>query len=644
MFDFVRKHTKIMMFLMFLLIIPAFVLVGVDGFRSVDGATETVAVVGSQKITKADWDAVHKTEMDRLRESMPTVDPKLLDSAAARYGTLERMVRDRLINVAVADKHLSASNERLVRLFRDSPEFAGLRKPDGTLNADAYRQLAQREGMSPEMLDLSIRRQLSERQLEGSVPGTAFASDTVVKAAFNAFNERREVQVATFLPASYSAKVNPTDAEIDAYYQANPVFFKSIEQAKVEVLVLDLESVKKTITINEADLKSYYEQNVGALSGKEERRASHILITAAKTAPETERTQAREKAQALLEAVRKNPDSFADVARKNSQDPGSAAKGGDLDFFGRGAMVKPFEEAVFSMKKGELSGLVESDFGFHIIKLTDVKAPKPKTYDELRPAIEAEQLMQQARRKYAEVAEMFSNGVYEQPEDFKAIAEKLKLTPKTVAGVRRTPGPGVEGALANPKLLAALFGADSIEKKRNTEAVEIGPNQLASARIVEYSPTRTLPLEEVKANVRERLVASKAAEMARQDGTDKLEAWKTKKSEPSLPDGVVVSRTENKPNLPAAVLRAALQADTASLPAWVGVDLGNQGYAVVRVNKVLDRAAPSDADAQKEKIQMGQLLANAEGRAYYEWLKTQYKVEVRVAKPSVAESLGAEGR
>ena len=644
MFDFVRKHTKIMMFLMFLLIIPAFVLVGVDGFRSINGSGETVAVVGSQKISKADWDAVHKTEMDRLRESMPNVDPKLLDSAAARYGTLERMVRDRVVATAIADKHLSASNERLVRLFRDSPEFAGLRKPDGTLNADAYRQLAQREGMSPEMLDLSIRRQLSERQLEGSVPGTAFVPDTVVKTAFNAYNERREVQIASFQPASYSAKVNPTEAEIEAYYQANPVFFKSIEQAKVEVLVLDLESVKKTITINEADLKSYYEQNVGALSGKEERRASHILITAAKTAPEAERSKAREKAQALLDALRKSPDSFAELARKNSQDPGSAAKGGDLDFFARGAMVKPFEDAVFSMKKGELSGLVESDFGFHIIKLTDVKAPKPKTFEELRPTIEAEQLTQLARRKYAEVAEVFSNGVYEQPDDFKAVAEKLKLVPKTVAGVRRSPGPGAEGPLANPKLLAALFAADSIEKKRNTEAVEIGPNQLASARIVEYSPTRTLPLDEVKANVRERLVASRAAEMARQDGAAKLESWKTQKSEPSLSASVVVSRVENSGNVPATVVRAAMHADTSTLPAWVGVDLGSQGYAVVRINKVLERVTPSQADAQKEKVQLGQVLANAEGRAYYEWLKAQYKVEMRVAKPSASEPPAVEGR
>ena len=634
MFDFVRKHTKVMMFLMFLLIIPAFVLVGVDGFRSISGSGEAAAVIGSTKITKAEWDGVHKQEADRLRESMPTIDPKMLDSDAARYASLERLVRSRLISTAITDKHLETSNERLVRLFRDSPDFASLRKADGSLNADGYRQLAQRQGMSPEQLDFSIRRQLSERQLEGSVPSTSLTPNGLVQTSFNAFNERREVQVATFAPASFQGKVAITDADIEAYYQANPVFFQSMEQAKVEYLVLDLESVKKTISLNEADVKTYYEQNVGALSGKEERRASHILIKADKKAPPADRAKAREKATALLETLRKNPESFAELARKNSEDPGSAANGGDLDFFARGAMVKPFEDAAFAMKKGDLSAVVESDFGFHIIKLTDVKSPKAKTFEELRPTIEADLLVQQARRKYAEAAETFMNGVYEQPDDFKAVAEKLKLTPKVAAGIRRNPQPGAEGPLSNPKLLAAIFSADSIEKKRNTEALEVGPNQLVSARVIEYSPTRTLPLAEVKANVRERLVASKAAELARKEGSEKLEAWKAQKQEASLPAAVIASRDGSKTDLPAAVLKAALHADVSSLPAWVGVDLGPQGYAVVRVNKVLERNPPTEADSQKEKAQFAQWLANAESRAYYDWLKTKYKVEIRVPKPS----------
>src|SRR5665811_1597038 len=159
-----------------------------------------------------------------------------------------------------------------------------------------------------------------------------------------------------------------------------------------------------SISTNEADLKTYYEQNAARLSGKEERRASHILINAPKNAPAADRQKARARAQELLQEVRKAPESFADVAKKNSQDTGSAANGGDLDFFARGAMVKPFEDAVFAMKKGDISEVVESDFGYHIIQLTDIKTPKQRSFEELRPTIEADLKTQQAQAKFAETA------------------------------------------------------------------------------------------------------------------------------------------------------------------------------------------------------------------------------------------------
>jgi peptidyl-prolyl cis-trans isomerase D len=635
MFDFVRKHTKIMMFLMFLLIIPAFVLVGVDGYRRMNGGGEAVAKVAGHSITQADWDAAHKSESDRLRASMPNIDPKLLDSPAARFATLERLVHERVLVEASQGAHLITTDARLARELQQNPTIASLRKPDGTLDMERYRQLAASQGLTPEGFEARVRSDLSVRQVENGVAGSAFATAAQANATLNAFYERRDVQIVRFASSDYAGKVSPSDADIDAFYQANQAMFQAPETANVEYLVLDMDSVKKTVSVNEQDLKTYYEQNAARLSGKEERRASHILINAPKDMPAAERAKAKDRATALLAQVRKSPETFADVARKNSSDTGSAANGGDLDFFGRGAMVKPFEDAVFAMKKGDISDVVESDFGFHVIKLTDVKAPKQKSFEELRAGMESELRNQLAQRKFADVAVDFTNGVYEQADSLKPMADKFKLEIKTASNVQRNASPAQQGVLANAKLLAAIFSPDSIEKKRNTEAIEVAPNQLAAARITQYAPVRTLPLTEVKANVRDRLVASRAAEMAKKEGADKLQAWKSNSAGATLPAAVVISRDQMQ-NTPAPIVMAALRADTSTLPAWVGVDLGAQGYAVVRVNKVLERAPVADANARQERAQYGQWLAAAESQAYYQSLKEQYKAQVKATAPNSA--------
>ena len=171
-----------------------------------------------------------------------------------------------------------------------------------------------------------------------------------------------------------------------------------------------------------------------------------------KDAPAAERAKAKAKAEELLAAVKKAPDSFAEVAKKNSQDPGSAAQGGDLDFFARGAMTKAFEDAAFALGKGQISGLVETEFGYHIIKVTDIKSPKQRSFEEMKPELEAEVKKQQAQRKFAETADAFTNGVYEQADSLKPVADKLKLEIRTARNVHRQPTPGAPGAAGQPEI------------------------------------------------------------------------------------------------------------------------------------------------------------------------------------------------
>jgi len=633
MFDFVRKHMKVMMFVMFLLIIPSFVLFGIDGYNRAREKSETVARVGSYDINQGEWDATHKAESDRLRASMPKLDPKLLDSAEARYATLERLVHDKVLAQAADKFKLTTSDARLARDLQEDPSIASLRLPNGKLDMERYRQLAASQGLTPEGFEARVRRELSIRQVTAGITDTGFAAAAVADISLNAFFEKREVQIARFAPTDYASKVNPTEAELEAFYKANLNLFQAPEQATVEYISLDLETVKKSIAINEADLKSYYEQNAARLSGKEERRASHILISAAKDAPAAERQKAKARAQELLQVVRKAPASFAEVAKKNSQDTGSAANGGDLDFFARGAMVKPFEDAAFAMKIGDISELVESDFGYHIILLSDIKAPAQRSFEELRAGIESDLKTQQAQAKFAETAEAFTNGVYEQSDSLKPVADKLKLEIKTVANVTRKPPAGVTGALANAKFLAALFAPDAIEKKHNTEAVETAPNQLTAGRVTHYTPARTLPLAEVSSAVRERVVAARAAELARKDGIEKLASWKASPASALMPPAVLVGRDQAQAIAP-QVLAATLRADTAALPVFVGVDLAAQGYAVVRVNKVVPRAAPAQAAAKQDRDQYAKWWTEAENQAYYGTLQERFKAAIMPARPA----------
>ena len=632
MFESIRKHSKIVMFLLFLLIIPSFILVGIDS-NYFSGGSPVVARVDGKDITQADWDNAHRLESDRIRAQSPGIDAKLLDSPQARYATLERLVRDRVLQVAAQDMHMLTSDARLARELQSIPQIAALKRADGTLDAEAYRALAGAQGLTPEGLEARIRQDLSVNQVMGGVMGSAFSGPAEARLALDALFQRREIQIARFNASAFVSKVVVTDADLEAYYTAHPAKFQQAEQASVEYVVLDLDAVKAGILLSEDDLRTYYKENLNRLAGKEERRASHILINASKDAPADARTQAKAKAEELLAQVRKAPGSFAEIAKKESQDPGSAPSGGDLGFFGPGAMVKPFEDAVFSMKKGEISDVVETDFGFHIILLSDIKTPRQPSFEELRPSLEAELKQQQAQRKFAEVAEAFANGVYEQADSLQPVADKLKLKIQTAEGVTRTPAAGGAGPLANARFLEALFQSDSLQNKRNTEAIEIGTSVLAAGRVTAYQPAMTLPLDKARDQVRAIYIAEKSAELARQEGQAKLTAWK---AAPDAASGLTAALTVSRDRLqdqPRSVVDAALRANVDQLPAWTGVDLGAQGYAVVKINRVVPRDGVDDARARMEREQYSQSWASAEALAYYDLLKQRFKVQIKAPRP-----------
>ena len=639
MFESIRKHSRVVMIVLFLLIIPSFVLVGIDS-NYFSEKSPVVARVDGQKITQSDWDQAHRAESDRLRAQSPDLDPKLLDTSEARYATLERLVRDKVVQLAASKMLLVTSDARLARSLAEVPAIAALRRPDGSLDAEGYRALVAAQGLTPDVFEANVRRELSQGQVLGPVTAAASSSQEQARIAMDALYQRREVQYAKFNPAEFASKVTVSDPDLDAYYRANTAKFQQAEQVSVDYVVLDLESVRSSITLSEDDLRTYYKENAERLAGKEERRASHILINAPKSASTQEREKAKAIAQDLLAQVRKTPAAFAEVAKKSSQDPGSAPNGGDLGFFSRGAMVKAFEDAVFALNKGDISDVIETEFGFHIISVVEIKSPKPPAFESVRSSLEAELKQQFAQRKYAEVAETFANAVYEQSDSLQPIADKLKLKLVSVPNVQRTPSAGAPGPLNNAKLLEAIFSAESIASRRNTEAVEIGPNQMVSARITEYTPARVLPFAEVKDRVRALYVAQKSADLARAEGQARLADWKAASGSVTALGNSRVMARDLPDGQPRALVDAVMAAKVDTLPAWIGVDLGSQGYAVVRISKLSRRDTVAPAQSRTEQLQIGEWWGGVEASAYYEWLKRTYNTQIKVERPRPVAALG----
>jgi len=635
MFDFFRRHTRTLQFLLVLLVFPSFVFFGIQGYsRFAGGDLQTVAKVAGQPVTQGELDAALRERVDRARRQMPSLDPKVFETPEMRSMALDGVIRDRL-TLAAADKlHLGMSDERLDRAFKSDPEFAPLRNPDGSVNRDTLTAI----GMSSEVFAERLRQDLARRQVLQPISTSAIAPAAAASAALEAMYQQREVQVERFDAKDQLAKVAPSDAEVEAYYKdpAHAGQFQAPEQASVEYVTLDLESVKKNIAVSEDDLRKYYAENEKRYTSPEERRASHILVKADKDAPKAERDKARAKAEGLLAEVRKNPQAFAEIAKKNSDDEGSATKGGDLDFFGRGAMVKPFEDAAFGLKPGETSGIVESDFGFHIIHVTGARGGEKKSFEAVRAAIESEVKNQLVQKKFADAAVEFGDTVYEQPDSLKPAADKWKLEIKTAQRVARAPAPGASGPLANPRFLEALFSSDSTRDKRNTKAIDVGSNQLAAGRIVQYVPAHQLPFAEVKDRVRQQLAATQAAARAAQLGAERLAKARAAPNEALAGQTLVVSRAQPR-DLPRPLLDAILKAPVATLPAFVGVPLGDQGYAVAKIVKTAGRD-PVVGDAAQAMAQYAQVWADAEAQAYYAGLKTRFKVSISDAATAPREA------
>jgi len=633
MFEFVRNHKKWMQILLALLIVPSFVAVGVSSYGSGGAGAGEVALVGGKKITQYEFDEAQRRYIDNARQQMgERFDAKEYETPEVKRLILDKLIESAAIDAEIRDSHMMVGD---VALQKSIAEIQAFHKPDGSFDMDRYKALLGASNLTPRQFDAQKRSELTRNQLEAAVPGGAFVPRTVASRLSDIASQEREVQEALFKAADFTAKVNVSDDMLKAYYDKHAALFQAPEQAKIEYVVLDSAVVEGTINVSDADAQKFYDaEKQKRFTTKETRAISHILIA--------KKDGDKARAEALLAEVRKAPTSFAAVAKAKSDDPASAELGGSLGVISAGEDSLPPEVVAASMKlkEGDVE-LVQSNFGYHIVTVTKITPETVKPFDAVKDEVVAEVKKAQMSKKYSELAEQFTNTVYEQSDSLKPVADKLKLQIKTIDGLQRTAAFTKDSPpVQSPKFLRAIFSDDAIKNKRNTEAVEVAPATLVAGRIVDYKPAAKRPLAEVADAIRQKVTLEEAEKLAKQAGEAKIAAAKASGNADGFGPAKTVSRAK-QPEIELGAVGDLLKADVTKLPALVGVNLPGVGYGVYRINKVTQPAEADPTRRTMEHQQFNGVAGQLEATAYLAALKTKAKTKINekalAAKPAAAD-------
>jgi peptidyl-prolyl cis-trans isomerase D len=624
MFGFVHNNKRFVQIVFAIIILP-FALWGVDSYTRSANRADAVATVNGSKITQQEFGNALRQQQDRLRQQLgKNFDPAMLDSPEMKRSVLENLISQRLMLQNAKDVRLIVTDEQLARMISGIEAF----QDGGKFDRKRYETVLANQGKSPIGFEERLREDMLWQQMEDAYLQNGYSPNSAVENVIRLNEQQRTVSVSAVSYQPFIAQANVEEDELKKYYNQNMQEFQVREQAKVEYVKFTIDELLNKTDVSNDELHTYYDEHQGELGTSEERRAAHILITVAASASQAQHDAAKGKAEQLLQQVRKTPAKFAELAKQNSQDPGSAANGGDLGFFGRGMMVKPFEDAAFSLKSGEISGLVKSDFGYHIIKLLDIKPSRTIPFAEAREGIFNKLRQQKAAGKFAELAEKFSNTVYEQSDTLKPAADLIG------ASVERS-GWLINGADAGEpwttKMLQAIFTDEVLKNKRNTAAVEVAPNTLAAARVIEYKPVAVSTFADVRDVIRQKLLLKQALGMAAEQGKAML-AQLQSGAKPKLNWSPVqtITRAQHG-SLEAGLVNRIFQANPGRFPYYVGIEADQKGYLLARIDAVKD----GDPTAEEKRLRYAQQLRQLTGeelfRAYLADARQSADIKIKLS-------------
>jgi len=621
MFDFVHRRKRVVQVIMVIATLP-FLFWGIESYRNTDGE-DYIAIISGEKIYRQEFDQALRDRYNAMRDSMgDSFNISMLDDPGVRISVLEGLIQQRLLNREAERLGLAISDSQLVEVLQNIPVF----QQDEKFSNQLYKELLRNKGLDVVTFESNIRQDMMRQQVVDGYIKNGFISNTAAKNIIRLSGEKREISSVQIQPEQFLSKMKPGNEEIKAYYVSHQNEFKQPEEVQIEYLVLSVDDLAKKIQVSSDEIKKYFEENKVEFGQIEERQASHILLSAPATASDADKAAARSKAEELLLQIKQAPQSFAELAKKHSQDTGSADKGGDLGFFGRGTMVKAFEDEIFQMELEEIRGPIQTDFGFHIIKLSAIKAGENVNFDEVKDEVEKKLRRQKSSKDFGEKAEEFRNIVYEESDSLQPAAEALKLAIQRSDWISRTGGKAPY--FTNVKLLQAIFSEDSVKNKQNSEVIEITPDTLISARVLGHKPSAMRSMAEVREKISGILARQQASDHAVKEGKEKLgQLNKGEKDVVKWGPDQTVSRNDPQ-GLEEGVLRAIFKVKSFSLPAYTGVMNSQGGFSLVRISNVIEAVSPDEEKIKVFSGQLQQLYAQDELSSYLAAIKQRSDVTV----------------
>ena len=624
MLEAIRKHAQGWLAKVILALIAiTFALFGVDSYMKGGKNSSMIAEVGDAGISREELTREIQGQSDRMREAMgPSFDPAVTETADFRKKILDSLIERKALLLDAQKLKLLAPDAYVASVIGQIPAF----QQDGKFSPQRYEAVLRQNGRTPAQFENELRQTFMLETITSPVSLAAFPSGTTMTQIARLVAQQREIAWVDLPAATVASQIKVTSADVERYYTANKAAYTEPEQIRAEYLVLDMAGVAAGIVVSDQAVADYYASHAAQFGQPEQRSASHILIAVDKNADAATRAKAKAKATELVQIVQKEPGRFAELARTQSQDPGSAAQGGSLGSFGRGMMVKPFEEAVFSMKPNEIRGPVESDFGYHIIRLDSIRAAQTAPLAQVRAAVVEELRKQQAQKAFAALADNFGNLVYENATSLQPAATAAKLTVQQSGWMtaKQAPPPFNHAGLS-----AALFSPESIKSKQNTEAIEVQPGTLVAARVVESHPARLRPLAEVSQAIEAKLRAEQSTRLLTQQGEVTIKSL-AKGDEAGLNWSAfqIVGR-QPSPALDAAGAKAVFRVNTDKLPAYTGFTRPDGSYRIVRVSRLVD--APALDPRLLASIESGVMQAQqrADMEAMLALVKAGQKVKIQ---------------
>jgi peptidyl-prolyl cis-trans isomerase D len=648
----------IAIFIFAILIIP-FAFVGVSSYFTSD-AVNAVAVVNDQEITANQFNQGFQNYRRRMQAQLGTAfDPVQFDQAIVRRQFLDRMIDEELLAQVSLDAGLAVSNEALAEAIRSLPAF----QVDGEFNADVYQASLSAQGSTPRQFEADIRASMVLNQFPSAIAGSAIATNWELDDYARLQGQERTFK-AIVVPAqiagesdtiedpevaeeevaeadgaeettSEPAVAEPIEEEaVVAWYQDHQQDYFSVEQVVIEYLELDAARLGGSIEPDEEVLRERFEEQKARFVTPESRLASHILIEVAAEAPQVDVETARQTAEDLARRAREGED-FAELARNNSQDIGSAPEGGDLGWIEPGYMVQAFEDAVYELNlESPISDPVQTGFGWHVIYLRDIRPAEGMTFTEARDILAAEYRAEADEVRFIEQADRLIDIIYEDPTTLSAAAEELGLEVQQAGPFGRLGG---EGVAANPDVVSAAFSDLVLGQGSVSDPVDLGENHIVLVHLREHLPEALMPLEQVRDRVVESIRRQRALDAASATAQELLAALQAGEDMQSLAEARELELVEAEAATRSsgdldATLRDQLflmeaPAEGGSVTQVLELD---DGYAVVLLERVTDGTLGEEDALRKSGYQrrIANASASAESVGFLRMLRAQSTIEI----------------